>query len=58
MKQSLAAREESFRLSSARHEITDIINQRKDNSHLVSEPEKGVSGNGEEGTQPPRRDNP
>ena len=56
MKQSLAAREESLRLSSARLEITDIINQRKDNSHLVSEPEKGVSGNCEEGTQPlPRR---
>ena len=56
MKQSLAAREESFRISSARLEITDIIHPRKDNSQLVSEPEKGLSGNVVEGTQPlPRR---
>ena len=56
MKQSLAAREESFRLSSARMKITDIINQRKDNSYLVSKPENGVSRNVVDGTQPlPRR---
>ena len=56
MKLSLAAREESFRISSARLEMTDIIHPRKDNSQLVSEPEKGLSGNVVEGTQPlPRR---